>query len=156
MKVAPTLGGGLKVEAEVPGDWDVLRCIVLDARGGDEDLADRLVRRMEEPELEDDWGEFVVPDLQEQFDAQISEIEQVIEGAAEEAGEGAGAIFIGRDDIFLWFSALNQARLGLEERYGFGPVTDPDLEAMNPARRSGFLRGRFYTAVQGIMLDHLM
>ena len=156
MKVAPTLDSGLKIEAEVPGDWDVLRCILSDACAGETDLASRLAQGIEEPEAAEDWENYVVPELREKFGGQLFKVERAIESAAAEFSGQPGTIYIPPEDLFSWYGALNQARLGLEARYGFGPVTQPDLTAMSIGRRSGFLRGRFYTAVQSIMLDHLM
>jgi len=154
MKVAPTLAGGLKIEAEAPGDWAVLHWILQDAAAGSVDLAERLGRGMRE--AGSDWENYVVPDLRAEFSAQASLVEKTLAAAMDESGGGPGEIFIAGDEILSWFGALNQARLGLEERYHFGEDGLASLAAMGASRRSGYLRGRFYAAVQEIMLVHLM
>jgi hypothetical protein len=156
MKVAPTLAGGLKIEAEAPGDWEVLHWIMQDAARGAMDLAERLGKPMRAGESGSDWETYVVPDLRAEFSAQMSLVEKAIAGALEKSAGGPGEVFIARDEVLSWFGALNQARLGLEERYKFGEDGLSSLAAMGAARRSGFLRGRFYAAVQEIMLAHLM
>jgi len=155
MKVAPILAGGLKIEAEVPEDWDVLGCIMQDAVAGAVDLAQRLGSRMRKADA-DDWETYVVPDLRTEFCAQVSLVEEAINSAASASGGGPGVISIPAAEVLSWFGALNQARLGLEERYRFGDDGIASLTGMNATRRSGFLRGRFYAAVQEIMLTHLM
>jgi hypothetical protein len=156
MKVAPTLAGGLKIEAEVPGDWEVLHSILRDAAAGRVDLAERLGRKMKEGEAGADWEDYVVPDLRAEFCAQVVLVEEAVQMAAAASSGGAGAVFIPAGEVLSWFGALNQARLGLEDRYKFGDDAAVNLAGMSAARRSGFLRGRFYAAVQEIMLTHLM
>lgn len=156
MKVAPTMAGGLKIEAEVAGDWEVLRFISHDARLGKVDLAERLARRLRPGELANDWRAFVVPDLRSTFGEQLALVERVIEAAAVQSHGGPGEIFVPPGEVMSWFGALNQARLGLQERYQFSESERPDLASMHPGRRSGYLRGRFYAVVQEIMLNHLM
>lgn len=148
--------GGLKIEAEVPGDWEVLRWIVNDATAGEVDLAARLAGRMPDEELARDWEAFVVPDLRAEFSDQVATVGRAIEEAVAANGGGPGALHVPPTDILGWFGALNQARLGLEERFCFEQDPRPNLVKMNSVRRSGFLRGRFYAAVQEIMLTHLM
>lgn len=156
MKVAPTLAGGLKIEAEVPQDWEILRCIIQDAGAGSVDLAERLGTRMRQDEAGSDWEEYVVPDLRVEFSAQVMMVEEAINAALAASGGGPGAILVPAAEILSWFGALNQARLGLEDCYGFGGDGVANIAGMAANRRSGFLRGRFYAAVQEIMLSHLM
>ena len=80
MKVGPTLQGGLRIDVENPLDWMVLRCIPYDARGGGFDLADRVSAPMARDEGIDDWREFVVPELKDGFNSQLSTIEKALAG----------------------------------------------------------------------------
>ena len=151
MKVGPTLQGGLRIDVENPLDWMVLRCIPYDARGGDFNLAARVSSPMAEDEGFDDWREFVVPDLQDGFNSQLEAIEKALAGAGDD--DEPGQVFIKKDEAELWYGGLNQARLALEERYGF---SDRDPAAMTPGVRSAWFRSQFYLHVQSVLLDHVM
>lgn len=151
MKVGPTLQGGLRIDVETPLDWMVLRCISYDARAGGIDLADRVASSMGKDEEFEDWQEFVLPDLRDGFNAQLD----AIEGALSRAGDGEepAEIHIARDQADLWYGGLNQARLALEERYGFSSASP---EGMTPGKRSAWFRSQFYLHVQSVLLDHVM
>jgi hypothetical protein len=151
MKVGPTLQGGLRIDVESPLDWMVLRCIPYDARGGDFDLADRVSAPMAKDEGVEDWREFVVPDLRDGFNSQLETIEQALAGAGDD--DEPGQIFIQKGDAELWYGGLNQARLALEERYGF---SDEDPTTMTPGERSAWFRSQFYLHVQSVLLEHVM
>jgi hypothetical protein len=151
MKVAPILKGGLRIDVETPLDWMVLRCIPYDARGGDDNLADRVSSGMAKDEGMEDWREFVIPELQDGFNAQLAAIETALEGAGDD--DQPGQVFILKDDAELWYGGLNQARLALEERYGF---SDEDPSEMTPGKRSAWFRSHFYLHVQSALLDHVM
>jgi len=156
VKAAPTLDGGLKIEAEVPRDWQILRWIVVDAAAGGGDLADRLGSQVVAREVVDDWKELVVPELREEFGEQLGVVTGAVEKAVAENGRGAGAIYVPAGEVMSWYGALNQARLGLEEAYKFDSEEVDDLVGMSAEARSGYFRGMFYRRVQMIILDHLM
>jgi hypothetical protein len=150
MKVAPTLQGGLRIDAETPLDWMMLRCIAPDARSGGLDLADRVSAPMADDEGAGDWRDYVVPDLRDGFNAQLEGIERALAAAA---GDEPGRIFIPREDAELWYGGLNQARLALEERYHLSAAA---LSEMTPGKRSAWFRSQFYLHVQSLLLDHVM
>ena len=151
MKVAPTLQGGLRIDVENALDWMVLRCISYDARGGGLDLADRVSSKMAGDDSMDDWEEFVIPELREEFNSQLDVIEAAIAHAGD--GEGPGEVFITRDDSEPWYGGLNQARLALEERYGFSRGEPGE---MTPGKRSAWFRSQFYLHVQSLLLDYVL
>lgn len=151
MKVAPTLKGGLRIDVESALDWMVLRCISYDARGGGLDLADRVSAPMAGDEGVEDWEEFVLPGLRDDFNSQLESIEAAIAQAGD--GEEPGEIFISREDSELWYGGLNQARLALEERYGF---SHGQPEEMTPGKRSAWFRSQFYLHVQSLLLDYVL
>jgi hypothetical protein len=151
MKVGPTLQGGLRIDVETPLDWMVLRCISYDARGGGIDLADRVASPMGKDEQFTDWQEFVLPDLRDGFNAQLDAIEGTLALAGD--GEEPTEIHISREQADLWYGGLNQARLALEERYGF---STENPEGMTPGKRSAWFRSQFYLHVQSVLLDHVM
>jgi hypothetical protein len=151
MKVGPTLQGGLRIDVETPLDWMVLRCISYDARGGGIDLADRVASPMDQDAAFGDWQEFVLPDLRDSFNSQLDTIEGALALAG--TGEEPAEIHISREDAELWYGGLNQARLALEERYGF---STENPEGMTPGKRSAWFRSQFYLHVQSVLLDHVM
>ena len=151
MNVAPTLQGGLRIDVETPLDWMMLRCIAYDARGADLDLADRVSASMEEDEGMADWQEYVLPEIRDTFNSQLESIEAAIAEAGD--GEQPGEVFITPQTAELWYGGLNQARLALEERYGFSSAS---LEKMSPGIRSAWFRSHFYLQVQSLLLDHVL
>lgn len=156
MKAMPTLEGGLRLDAENAADWNVLRAIVADANGCTTDLASRLGGMVSEEAGAQDWEEFVVPDLREGFQDELAQVGTSIESASFHAHDGPGPIWIPREHVFAWYSALNQARLALEEQYAFGPGEAVVAENLTPEAAAAFIRTRFYCAVQGLLLEHVM
>lgn len=158
MKAMPTLEGGLRIDTEDPEDWEMLRAIVTDAtaRGNGMDLADRLGGLIGEDAGAADWGEFVVPDLREGFQDELAQVGAAIESAIFNAEGEPGPLWIAPDEGFPWYSALNQARLALEEQHHFGTLEWLDPKGLKPARRDAFVRSRFYCAVQSLLLDYVM
>lgn len=148
MKIEPTLEGGLRVDMESPLDWHVLMAIVHDARGADKDLADRLGGLIDEDAGAEDWQEFVVPELREGFDDQLRGVAEAIGAVMRKAEDGVGSIRIKRTDGPMWYGALNQARLALEELHhlsaGMPDALDEDqeLEWRSASARS-YLYGKF-------------
>lgn len=156
MKVAPTLEGGLRIDAEDGGDWQVLQAIFYDARRSDGDLASELGGLISEEAGAEDWREYVAPDLRMEFEDQLAKVEKAVRAAMDRAGGGAGPVWVGRDEGMLWYGALNQARLALEEVYHFGPTDGVPVEELSPGRRTAFFRSQFYLAIQSLLLDHVL
>ena len=157
MKAMPTLEGGLRVDAENSHDWAVLRSIVADAGAvNGVDLASRLGALISEEAGAEDWEEYVVPDLREGFQDELAQVGANIESAIFEVDGGPGPIWISREDAFSWYSSLNQARLSLEEIFHFGADEDLDPASLPPAQRAAFIRSRFYSAIQTLLLEHVM
>ena len=156
MKIIPTLEGGLMIDADDPGDWQLLTGITTDAVSCDEKLAQRLGRLIADEELAQDWMDYVVPDLAAGFSAAVLHVATSIAAARVEAGGGSGPLWITRDDAFHWYSALNQARLALEERFHFGAGHGVDPGELPPAQRGAFLRSQLYCAMQSLLLEHVL
>jgi hypothetical protein len=106
--------------------------------------------------LAEDWQDIVVPDLRESFSDSLYHIQAVIETAAALPKDSANPIWITRDDAFSWYSALNQARLALEETYGFGPDPESDPSNLRPVQHEALLRSQFYCALQSFLLRHAL
>ena len=154
MKAMPTLQGGLRIDAEDPDDWDLLRAIIADAQ--ESDLASRLGSLISEEAGAEDWEELVVPDLREGFQDNLAEVGASIEAAIVHADGEPGPLWITPEDAFAWYSALNQARLALEERHRFGPSERLDPKRLTPERGTAFFRSKFYCAIQGLLLEYVM
>ena len=151
MKVAPVLKGGLRIDVESPMDWMVLRCIPYDARCGGLDLADRVSAPMSGDEGIKDWRDYVLPDLRDDFNAQLAAIEAAVDAAGSD--DEPAELFITREGAELWYGGLNQARLALEERYD---LSNAVLAEMTPGKRSAWFRSQFYLHVQSLLLTHVM
>jgi hypothetical protein len=156
MKASPTLEGGLRIDAEEAYDWEILRSIVADANGCKEDLASRLGGLISSEAGAEDWQEYIVPDLREGFQDDLHLIGAAIDAAIFHASGGPGSIWITPEDCFSWYSSLNQARLALEEQFHFGPAEMSDLENKTVAGRAAWIRTKFYCAIQGLLLEHVM
>ncbi len=156
MKAMPTLEGGLRIDTEDASDWELLRSIVTDANGCEKDLADRLGGLISEEAGSEDWQEYIVPDLREAFQDELFQVGASIDSAAHHAGEGPGPLWITPDEAFPWYSALNQARLSLEEHFQFGPSEEIDPRHLTPIRRAAFYRSKFYCAIQSLLLEYVM
>jgi hypothetical protein len=156
MKIMPTLDGGLMIDADDPGDWQLLKGITSDAVSCDEKLAERLGKLITEVEVARDWRDYVIPDLEAGFSEDVLHVATSIAAARVECGGGPGPLWITRDDAFHWYSALNQARLALEELFHFGLSQFIDPGALPPVRRAAFLRAQFYCAIQSLLLEHVM
>ncbi|RYD34782.1 MAG: hypothetical protein EOP87_08555 [Verrucomicrobiaceae bacterium] len=156
MKAMPTLEGGLRIDTEDASDWELLRSIIVDANGTRKDLASRLGGLISEEAGAEDWQEYVVPDLREAFQDELAQVGASIESAVFEADGQAGPIWITPEDASPWYSALNQARLSIEEQFHFGPSETIDLTELTPERRAAFIRSKFYCAIQGLLLEYVM
>ncbi len=146
MTVQPTVEGGLKIIPEDDDDWNVISAIALDAN---EDLAKRFSGLMDEESM---WDDIVVPDLELHFSSQL---EVVI--SALKAGRKEGEVIILPEESEAWYGALNQARLGLERVHHFGADEKVVIEELSSAEEQGaYRRGRFYTAVQSVLIEYVM
>lgn len=156
MTAMPTLEGGLRIDAENDRDWELLRTIISDANGCATDLASRLGNCITDEALSEDWVELVVPDLRDNFQDELAQIGAAIEAAIFNADNGPGPIWITREDAWPWYSALNQARLALEEIHHFGPEEKAAPLKMAPFKRAAFIRSGFYSDIQSLLLQHVM
>lgn len=152
MKIMPTLDGGLRIDAEDKDDWRLLSGITGDAMSRDDKLSHRLGEFITDEAVALDWLEYIVPELEDGFSAAVLYVTTAIASARVESGGGPGPLWITRDDVFHWYSALNQARLAIEEIHHFGPGAGIHPDELPPARRSVFLRSQFYCAIQSMLL----
>ena len=129
-------------------------------------------------ELVDDWQEFVMPDLRQEFTRQLDCVANDLRQAqpestpsplhddslSEEEASDADAttspaatyeLIIPFDHIESWYGALNQARLVMQARYEF-PETEnlaAMVELLTSKNLKPYLTSRFYMEIQGALLD---
>ncbi len=154
MKIAPTIEGGLRIDPENDIDWHLLRSIMLDANASNQDLAARLGNLISHEKISEDWQDIVVPDLRESFSDDLHHVYAAIETAFAFPKDNETPIWISPTDAHKWYSALNQARLELEEIYHFGQNPESDPKNRKPIRHDALLRSRFYCSLQSVILDH--
>ena len=154
MIIGPILQGGLKLIAEDEKDWEVLKCIHLDASG---DLSERLSALMDEDSM---WDDIVAPELKDEFSSQVKFVHgKILEAfrASKDPSDEEGEIVILKEEADLWYGALNQARLSMEERYRLGPRDIREVEAFGDEEvKSAHYREEFYVAVQSLLMQYAM
>jgi hypothetical protein len=153
MKLAPSATGGLRIDVEEAADWSLLLGIHHDAQCPGFDLATQVGSVMQQSSDWPDWQEFVLPDIRDDYQEHLNAVLTAIESAKLEAAGGPGTLWISRDDAFHWYSALNQARLTIEESHHFGPGENVNPLQLTPTRRAAFFRSQFYCAIQSFLLD---
>lgn len=156
MKLAPTLQGGLRIDADSLEDWMVLDAICADASSlPGPPLYERLSENMKR---DPDWEEFVLPDIKNQFSDQVSHISRAISSAPMDE-EHAGSIFISENDAPDWYGAINQARMSLEHQYQISELDEElDLDELDLSdeRHSAVIRGHFYSTFQSLLLEYVL
>ena len=150
MKILPTLEGGLCIIPESEIDWDELQLIC-----SDDDrptyLAESLADLMDE---DSEWGEYVVPDLEEGFRNQTQFVDATIKRARQNKEP---AIFIPPAEAELWYGAINQVRLSLQASYDVEELDEAgDVDEMEPELKSAYFRNRFYLLMQSMLLEFIM
>lgn len=152
MRARPQAHGAIRIELDDVDDWKLLSRLLLDAHDPEYDLAADVAGRISDEEVAEDWREFVLPDLRDEFDGGLRRVTEAIERAFADCHGGAGSLEIARDAAHDWYGVINRARLALEARYQFagekpGPHMPPDVRAAR-------LRDRLYCALQSLILDH--
>lgn len=157
MKLAPTLQGGMRIDADSVEDWIVLDAICADAASlPGAPLYERLSEKMPK---DPDWEEFVAPDIRSQFSDEITHVSRALSAAARDEDQ-VGSIFISKEDAPIWYGAINQARMTLEQIYQISELEDfedlDELGDIGDAKRSAVIRGHFYSTFQCLLLDYVL
>ncbi len=157
MKMAPTLDGGLRIDADSLTDWMILELICADAaRLPGSPLYEQLSSHLEK---DDDWKEFVEPDIKSQFSEQITHVSRALSTATKDETH-AGSIFITPQNAPIWYGAINQARLSLEKQFNLSKLDhiddEDDLADLDDDLRGAVIRNHFYTAIQSLLLDYVL
>lgn len=153
MKVSCNSDGRMFLEVEDDEDWKILRGITHDALSSDMPLSERLASLMTNPEMAGDWQEYVLPELEEGFREDLKKVAAAVSNAHVAAKGEVGLLEISPHDRILWYGALNQARLAIEDCQCFGADAPLDPQLLSPQRRRPYLRSQFYAALQSLLLD---
>lgn len=152
MKAFPIPNGAIRIEVEDADDWRLLTHLLVDAGDPTYDPAADASGRMMDDEVAEDWREYVVPDLKDQFDATLNHVSNIIEAACRGHEGGKGGVTITLDHCHDWYGVLNRARLALEAKHRLAVhKNNPSAE---PEIRAARLRDRLYCALQSLILDH--
>jgi hypothetical protein len=120
-----------------PFDCELLRQIVPSASPGDHPAARARLYSAPtagaDPKFDEEWQEYVEPDLREQFEASRSLVERDLARLAAGPDEEMAALDIPVAHLDSWISALTQARLVLAEQHGIVENRDePELTIGDP------------------------
>lgn len=99
----------------------------------------------EEEEFAEDWREYVEPGLAKLFQSALQVIDDDLKKMRANTKTGEASVSIPRDHFESWIHGLNQARLVLAERHGFGESEmGRSLPLTTDARSFALLQLRFY------------
>ena len=109
-----------------------------------------------EPDFEDDWKEYVHPDLRHIFQNAQQIVQADLKGLAHDLVAGFASLQIPVKNLEAWVHTLNQARLAIATRYDF---TDEDMEKPHSlgsdARSRALFQVHFYGFLQECFLQQL-
>lgn len=112
---------------------ELLQQIPLTARDESDAAQDRLYpspSEEREPEFDEDWKDYVTPDLRRLFATSLETIESDLEGFPPgDAPAEARILHLPVAHLEAWIHGLNQARLAMAARHGFDQI---DIEAGLP------------------------
>lgn len=112
----------------------------------------------EDDDINMDWRDHVLPDMQAEFHRQLEVLTEDLSKAVrfqDRGGEEEFELVVPMDHLDLWYGAINQARLVMQERYDFPQVDSQEtFDEMAESDRLGpYLISRFYTQIQSILLS---
>lgn len=157
MKIRFNDEGDMEVLIETDLEKEIFPCIERDARVlGEEWLSDSMGPDFDE-EWFANWQEWIQPEIQDAYNMQLSAIRKF--GKIKD-----NVAFVPRMFVELWYGAVNQARMALEEIYGFTEENIPEdrEEAMSYVvqwsedKQGAYQRSHFYTWLQEILLEGMI
>ena len=159
MKIYPTVKKGLAIDVEQPHEGELFKTLLEDAIGsqnqGNQSLAESLSLWMANDE---DWQEFVVPELDEFFALQIQNVRDELVPIFSK--EFPCRLLLSEDVADAWFGCLNQARIQLENRYELS-IFEPEDDFMSEEsefdiKHAAYMRNEFYSMLQGALLEFVL
>lgn len=105
-----------------------------------------------DPAQDEDWREYVEPDLREQFHSHLALVNKDLEPLRSTTEPGPHTVRIPVAHLDSWINALNQARLALHARH---QITEEEMESHAPLNTDrGYVI--FQIFVYGFLLDGLV
>lgn len=158
MKIRFTTEGDCEILIENDMEKEIFPCIIRDARSqGREWMSDSLG-----PDFEDEWfpcwQEWVQPEVQQAFSAQLESVNK-------RRKDVNNVIRIPAKELELWYGAVNQARMVLDDIFHFldDDLSDDFDEVMSDyagqweaEKQGAYHRMHFYAWFQEIMLEGMM
>ena len=143
------MDGRLKVAIDNENDFAFFAELLQDAMGdsGAQCITEQIVRN----ETDEDWEEFVKPDLLIQFKQEILNVSETLSAAQEEELK---EFFIENDTAQDLYSTLNQARLNIENVYKLSELPE-DLDGLTLPMQEASAKYELYTQIQSIILQVL-
>ena len=150
MNVAPILKGGIRIDIESINDWLLFDLMILDTTSKKHSITDTICEKLKDNE---DWNEFVVPDLNEHFNDQVGRVKKQLREERSKCSD-SGEIHINKENGADWYGTLNQARIQLEKQFSLHDLNEDDLETeCTVEQRTAYLIGRFFTFLQQMIMD---
>jgi hypothetical protein len=127
--------------------------------------------QLREGEFLEDWSDYVTDDLENQFAGDVGTVLADLDTAVPQRSTKESPVPLLRVDVPLehaqaWFSALNQARLMLDQKFKLHPGGDGDFEpVLKEEENDGldmherlevYMRYEFYAALQEWLVRHAM
>jgi hypothetical protein len=101
-----------------------------------------------DPEFDEEWREYVQPELRTQFQSHLAVVEKDLEQLSQKSGRRLPRLQIPLANVDHWINALNQARLALATRH---EITEREMESepdFDTARGRVLFRIFFYGFLQ--------
>jgi hypothetical protein len=148
MQLARTDSQTVALRGLDPFDCELLRQIVPSASPGDHPAARARLYSSPtagaDPAFDEDWQEYVEPDLRAHFEAGRSLVERDLTGLAAAPDEESAALDIPVAHLDSWISALTQARLVLAEQHGITENRLPQELTIGDPRLFALIQMEFY------------
>jgi hypothetical protein len=106
-----------------------------------------------DPEADEDWREYVEPDLRELFLDAVSVVQEDLSQLAAEDSDGAHSLRVPVKHLEAWIHALKQARLALAARHGF---TERELEREIPSEGGASALALFQIHFYGLLQEFFL
>ncbi len=109
-----------------------------------------------EPAADEEWREFVQPDLQQLFFDAVKVVEEDLKQIDSAADSRDRKLPVRTRNLEAWVHALNQARLAISARYGFDEnERDREFATEHEDRARAALQMHFYGLLEEYLLEQL-
>ncbi len=143
------MDGRIKIVVDDENDFNFFAELLQDAIGNDG--TETLVNTISQSGTDEDWEEFVKPDLISQFKKDILTVSQTLAGVQDSTEK---EFFISPENARDWYSTLNQARLNLEYRYKVSSIPpEVNKEELGLETIQAGIKTEFYMQIQGLILE---